>query len=309
MIRNNINNLCTVVIPTFFPDKKIFDNLRSLPENIAILIIDNSYNDNLKIKLKNFKNCQYFNIGDVGLGKTFNFALKKIKTPYVLLTQPDVVLRENCIENLIEGFVKYPDAGMVAPIVYDNGFYSDFDHYDLRYSKGKKEFFYKKIKKIQKKLPDGDFCVDAVNATTMLIKVKALKQIGGWDNNIYVYLEDIDICLRLYLRGYSIVKIKEAIVDHKGWASHFDSIKDTMNISRIWHFTWSSLYFENKFTNQSKIIKKIFSIILFSLIKLILNLLILRINKSKVNFIKLSACHAFIFNKGSYFRAKHKVLK
>lgn len=308
MLKSNIDkNLCTVVIPTFFPDQKIFDNLKSLPNNIKILIIDNSYHDDLKMKLKNFKNCQYFNIGDVGLGKTFNFALKKIKTPYVLLSQPDVVLREKCLENLLDGFIKYPNAGMVAPIVYDNGSFSDFDHYDLRYSKNKKEFFYKKIKKTPKKIPDGDFCVDAVNATTMLIKVEALKKIGGWDDNIYVYLEDIDICLRLYLEGYSIIKIKKAIVDHKGWSSHFDTIKETMNISRIWHFTWSSLYFENKFTKKSIIIKKIFLTIFISFIKLILNLIIFRINKSKINFIKISACYAFIFNKGSYFRVKHKV--
>lgn len=308
MIKNSIDNsLCTVVIPTFFPDEKIFDNLRSLPENIEILIIDNSYHDDLKNKLLDYKNCQYFNIGDVGLGKTFNFALKKIKTPYVLLTQPDVVLRENCLKRLLNGFIKYPNAGMVVPIVYDNGFYSDFDHYDLRYSKNKKEFFYKKIKEKQKKIPEGDFCVDAVNATTMLIKVEALNQIGGWDDNIYVYLEDIDICLRLYLKGFSIIKIKEAIVDHKGWSSHFNSIKETMNISRIWHFTWSSLYFENKFCKKSIIIKKIFLIILISLTKLFLNFIIFRIKKSKANFIKLSACYAFIFNKGSYFRVKHKV--
>ena len=308
MIKDNINyKLCTVVVPTFFPDDKIFDNLKSIPRDLDILIIDNSYNDSLKFKIKNYENCKYFNIGDVGLGKTFNFALKKIKTPYILLTQPDVVLRKNCIENLIFGFNKYPNAGMVAPIVYDNGIYSNFDHYDLKYSKSKKEFFYKKLKKTEKKLPDGDFCVDAVNATTMLIKVKALEDIGGWDNNIYVYLEDIDICLRLNLRGYSIIKIKDAIVDHKGWSSHFDSIKDTMNISRIWHFTWSSLYFENKFTRKSNIAKKVLSVILISLTKIILNLVLLRFKKCKVNFIKLFACYAFIFNRGSFFRVRHKV--
>ena len=135
---NNISNLCTVVLPTFFPGNEIFENLKSIPNNLKILIIDNSYTQTLKEKIIKYKNCEYFNIGDVGLGKTFNFALSKINTPYILLTQPDVILRKNCIENLIKGIEKYKNAGMVVPIVFDNKIYSKYDFYDLKYSKKKK---------------------------------------------------------------------------------------------------------------------------------------------------------------------------
>jgi len=303
---NNISDLCTVVLPTFFPGDEIFENLKSIPTNLKIIIVDNSYNQSVKEKISTYENCEYHNIGDVGLGKTFNFALSKVKTPYVLLTQPDVVLRKNCIENLIQGFEKYKNAGMVVPIVFDNKIYSKYDFYDLKYSRKKKIFFNKKSK-ITSTLPSGDFCVDAVNATTMLIKLEALKKINGWDNNYYVYLEDIDICLRLKLNDYSIIKIVEAKVDHLGWSSHFAEIKNTMNVSRIWHFTWSSLYFENKYCHKGIVLKKLFRILFFSTLKLILNLIIFRFNKVRQNIIKLSACFAFILKRGSYFRIKHKV--
>ena len=306
-MHKKIGELCTVVLPTFFPGNEIFENLESIPLDLNVLIIDNSYDDKLKYKLKKYSNCSYFNIGDVGLGKTFNFALEKVKTPYILLTQPDVILRKNCINNLIIGFDKYKNAGMAVPIVYDNNIYSKYDFYDLKYSKEKKEFLYKKKKKQINQIPSGDFCVDAVNATTMLIKVDALNKIGGWDKNIYVYLEDIDICLRLTLMGYNIIKIADAVADHKGWSSHFDEIKSTMNISRTWHFTWSSLYFESKFCRKSIVIKKTFKIITLCLVKNIFNLLLLRFNKFKINNIKLSACFAFMFKKGSYFRVNHKL--
>ena len=203
---SDISNLCTVVLPTYFPGDEIFKNLESIPIDLKVIIVDNSYDLSLKDKISKYKNCDYFNIGDVGLGKTFNFALSKIKTPYVLLTQPDVELRKNCIENLLKGFEKYKDAGMVVPIVYDKKVYSKYDFYDLKYSKNERKFNYKKNKVISK-VPSGDFCVDAVNATTMLISVEALKKIDGWDDNYYVYLEDIDICLRLTLNNYSIIKI------------------------------------------------------------------------------------------------------
>ena len=302
-------NSCTVVIPTFFPGKEIFNNLDSIPKNIEIIIIDNSNNSSLENKISHYKNCNYYNICDVGLGKSFNFALSKIKTPYMLLTQPDVILRKNCINNLILGIEKYNDAAMVVPIVYDKKFYSKYDFYDLKYSKKKKIFFSLENKKEIFTAPLGDFCVDAVNATTMLIKVDAINKINGWDDNYYVYLEDIDICLRLKLNNYSIIKIADACVDHLGWSSHFKEIEDTMNISRIWHFTWSSLYFEDKFCKKSILLKKLIKITFISLLKLLLNLIILRFSKVNQNFIKLSACAAFIFKRGSYFRVKHEMKK
>lgn len=305
---NDISNLCTVVIPTFFPGDEIFENLKSIPAIYKILVVDNSYNNSLANKISNYKNCDYYNIGDVGLGKTFNFAVSKIETPYILLTQPDVILGKNCIQNLIEGFEKYKNVGMAVPIVYDSSGYSKYDFYDLKYSKKKKEFLYKKYTDI-KSAPLGDFCVDAVNATTMLINLEAIKEINGWDNNYYVYLEDIDICLRLKLNNYSIIKVANAKVDHLGWSSHFKEIKDSMNTSRIWHFTWSSLYFESKFCRKSIIIKKLLKIISFSIFKLILNMIILRFRKVNQNLIKLSACFAFVLKRGSYFRVKHKVDK
>lgn len=302
----NNPDLCTVVIPTFFPGKELFSNINSIPQDFRIIIIDNSTNSDLKDKISQFKNCNYFNIGDVGLGKSFNFALLKVKTPYMLLTQPDVVLRNDCIKNLISGIKKYKDAAMVVPIVYDKKIYSKYDFYDLKYLKDKKEFLPISSKEILS-APLGDFCVDAVNATTMLIKIDVIKKIDGWDDNYYVYLEDIDICLRLRLNNYSIIKIANAFVDHLGWSSHFKEIEDTMNISRIWHFTWSSLYFENKYSRKNKVLKKLLQIIFISIIKIILNLVIFRFNKVRQNFIKLSACAAFILKRGSYFRVKHKV--
>lgn len=306
-MKNITNKNCTVVLPTYFPGDEILDNIKSISKDIKILVIDNSFDERLKKKISKFSNCEYFNIGDVGLGKTFNFALKKIDTDYMLLTQPDVVLRQDCLNNLILGMERYPTAGMVVPIVYDLGNYSKYDFYDLKYSKKTKKFNQDKLKNKINIKPAGDFCVDAVNATTMLIRTKTVKKIGGWDSNIYVYLEDIDICLRMYLDNYSVVKIKDAVVDHKGWSSHFSEIKDTMNITRIWHFAWSSIYFNFKFCNKLTAYSFLFNMILKSSAKLLFSLITRNKEKYKVNKTRLSACHSIAFNKGSYFRIKHKV--
>jgi GT2 family glycosyltransferase len=85
-------------------------------------------------------------------------------------------------------------------------------------------------------------------------------------------LEDIDISLRLKLNGNEIIKVRSAEVDHKGFSSHFLEIKDTMNLSRVWHFTWSSIYFKKKFCNQYVFIRSIAKVIFVALAKNIFHL-------------------------------------
>jgi len=304
---NQMSEKCTVVLPTFFPGEQIVKCIETIPKIFKIVIIDNSYDDRLIKFIKKYNNIEYHNIGDVGLGKTFNYALSIIKTELIFLTQPDVTLRNNCLENLINSTLLYPSAGILAPIVFDNGIYSKYDFYDLKYDKINKVFNNKKFKDGMNVVPSGDYSVDAINATSMLLNTNLMKTIGGWDNNIYVYLEDIDISLRLKLNGNEIIKVRSAEVDHKGFSSHFLEIKDTMNLSRVWHFTWSSIYFKKKFCNQFVFILSIAKVIFVALAKNIFHLFFFNRKKFIINNIKISACVSHILNKGSYFRSKHQV--
>ena len=304
---NQMSEKCTVVLPTFFPGEQIVKCIETVPKIFKIVIIDNSYDDRLIKFIKKYDNIEYHNIGDVGLGKTFNYALSIIKTELIFLTQPDVTLRNNCLENLVNSTLLYPSAGILAPIVFDNGIYSKYDFYDLKYNKINKVFNNKKFKAGIKVVPFGDYSVDAINATSMLLNTNLMKTIGGWDNNIYVYLEDIDISLRLKLNGNEIIKIRNAEVDHKGFSSHFLEIKATMNLSRIWHFTWSSIYFKKKFCKQYVFILSIAKVIFVAMVKNIFHLFFFNKKKFIINNIKISACVSHILNKGSYFRSKHQV--
>jgi GT2 family glycosyltransferase len=55
----------------------------------------------------------------------------------------------------------------------------------------------------------------------MLIKKDVIeKNRKGWDENIYTYHEDIDLCFRFRLAGFQIIKVSESIAYHVGFASH-----------------------------------------------------------------------------------------
>ena len=151
-------------------------------------------------------------------------------------------------------------------------------------------------------LPSGDICVEAVNSTALLVKKDIIEKIGKWDDNIYTYLEDIDICVRLRLKGYQILKIPAAKAHHIGFASHEKKNHNQHELLRNWHFCWSSIYFKKKHCEKKEFFLFFTNLFIKSLLKTFVNLVLFRINKFKINFIKLRACISFLFIKKSNFR-------
>ena len=292
----------SIAIATFYPGDIINKCLSSLPNNKEIIVIDNGDDKKLRDNLSkiNNKNIYYHNIGDVGISKSLNYAISKSSNNYVFITQPDVIISSQSIDNLIKASEKYKKAGIVSPLIFDEKNYSKYDHYDLKISKRGKVLNSKKINSLKK--PDGDICVEAINSTALLVKKDVIEKIGKWDENIYTYLEDIDMCLRLRLAGYQIIKVSNAKAYHIGFASHENINHKKHDILRNWHFCWSSIYFKNKHATKFSFLMFYVNIFFKSLFKTIIYLILFNKNKSKTNLIKLRACLSYLFLKKSSFR-------
>ncbi|MBD1152032.1 glycosyltransferase family 2 protein [Pelagibacterales bacterium SAG-MED22] len=296
----------SIVIPTFYPGSIINKCLETLPEVDDIIIVDNGHND---IELENIikktdLNIKHFKIGDVGLPKSFNFAVKKAKSKNILITQPDVTFETNTIHNLLGALNKYENVGLLAPLIYENNKYSQFDTLNLNLSKNGKLLRLKSKFKGSNIVPEGDCCVEAVNATTMLLKKNILQQINGWDENIYTYLEDLDLCLKLRRKNYQIIKISSSKVNHIGFGSHKKENASKSELSRNWHFIWSSLYFKHKYTSKLEFIFFYIKNFFKYFFKTILNGVIFKKKKTVLNFTRLKACVNFLFIKKSNYRIK-----
>ena len=298
---------CLVVIPTFYPGNKIVNCLNSIPKDCAIAIIDNGDDLELEEIIKKFpRKILHFKIGDVGLPKSFNFALNISDKNYIFITQPDVILEKNCIENLLIAASRYKKAGILSPLFYEGGDYSFYDFYDLKFNKT--NFKLKKFKKIKsrKLIPIGDFCVEAVNSTAILVKKDVLLKIGKWDEKIYTYLEDLDLSLRIRFAGHEIIKVYNSKVSHSGFQSHKDNNKEIMNISRNWHFCWSSMYFKKKHSVKS-VFFFYFMITFFKYLFKSLTYFLLFNNKKFIqSSTRLKACLSFMLLKDSHFRPNIK---
>ncbi len=55
-------------------------------------------------------------------------------------TQPDVILKDNCLDYLIQAAIKYPEAGVLSPTIYhDEKYILDGDFKPLSINKSKKK--------------------------------------------------------------------------------------------------------------------------------------------------------------------------
>lgn len=307
---NNILNNVTVVITTFLSGENLEKCLQNIPKYFQKLIIDNANEKNKKDYFeKKFENLTYYlSSENLGVPRSYSLANKLVKTKYMFNTQPDVIIKKNCIENLMKKLSTYKNAIILSPTIFHNGNYhvdGDFKILKIRNSKfyNVKNFFFNSV---HKEPPHGDFSVEAVTGTAMLIDRDKLMTINDWDKNIFNYFEDMDLCLRSRLKGYEIIKIRDAEVDHDAFSSHTREFENELDFSRNWHYSWSRVYFKKKHESYINAIYWGFWQCIKSTTKYFIYFLINK-KKSTIHYAKLSGYLNAILNRQSSFRPKIKI--
>jgi GT2 family glycosyltransferase len=308
----NYNDLCTVFIVTYYSQNRIKSCLDSIPSKYNVIIFDNSGQSNCKKEIENaYPNTKYIvSKANLGIPRAYNFGLNIINTEYMFTTQPDVVLESNCLDNLMEAAIKYPTAGIFSPITYHAKKYIlDGDHKTLNIDKKKKRIIFNEKNmntEIYKKIPEGDFCVDGVTGTAMLIKRSFLKKIGGWDRNIFSYWEDMDICARMRLDNHAVIKVFKARLNHAGFSSHDESIHSSIDYFRNWHYMWSSYYIRKKYRQYTSTLLFALKEFFLHTFKIIVYSIFFKKNKIITSKAKIDGLINSILNNNSFYRIKNK---
>ena len=80
----------------------------------------------------------------------------------------------------------------------------------------------------------------------MFLNLNQFKEIGFFDENFFIYFEEIDLCKRFIKKNKKILLDTNIKINHLGGTSHDVSINFEMEKSRNWHWMWSSFYFHKK---------------------------------------------------------------
>jgi len=273
----------TIVIASFKSEKKIKNCLNSIDKQAKVLVIENSNNLSFKENLeKEFSNVECVLAGtNIGYGSANNIGLKKVKTKYALILNPDATLHSSALENFIEATKKIYDFAVMAPYIQE-----EKDKFDKNYLKN--------ISPVQ---------VDNVKGFAMFLNISEFKEVGFFDENFFFYFEEIDLCKRLISHGKKIYLVPEIKIDHGGGASHDQSINVEMELSRNWHWMWSTFNYHKKykgfFVSFFIILPKMSS----AIIKVLIYTLIFN-KKKKIYYQRLSGLINAIMGKSSWYRPK-----
>ena len=218
---------------------------------------------------------------NLGYAKGNNFGLSKVKSKYALILNPDTTIFSETIQNFLITANKIKDFAIIGPAKQNE--YSD------------KEDFEKK---------DEVFQVDKLKGFAMFLNLEQFNDVGFFDSNFFIYLEEIDLCKRLRQRNKKIYLDKNIKINHLGGSSHNKKIDFEMELSRNWHWMWSTFYFNKKHYGFFISLIKVSGKFLSSFFKMIFYTLIFNRKKRKIYFQRFSGLLNSITGKKSWYRPK-----
>ncbi|MCD4847676.1 MAG: glycosyltransferase family 2 protein [Candidatus Aegiribacteria sp.] len=244
-----MNKNITVVIVTWNSSAllpKLAETLNELKPICDVVVSDNSSTDKTCEVLKEtlpwvtvLKNRE-----NGGFGYGNNRALEICETPFVLFLNTDARISVSSLEALLEILERNKSAAAVQPLIrlwgwplvtlsagtsmteFARGYDYDFMHFQPS--------------------PRCEIIeVPAVTAAVSLFRKEALQEAGGFDERIFMYFEDTDLCLRLRERGYKFLLAQSVEAEHIMGGS------SSRGIAEKWELE-SSAYLARKYLGGEK---------------------------------------------------------
>ena len=244
----------TIVITSFRSDIMIKNCLNSIDRQCKVILVENSNNLQLKNSIEiEFSNVECILTGEnLGYGKANNIGLKKVKTKYALILNPDTTIYSSTLENFFKTAKLIPDFAIIGPLIKEKN--NENNKIDLKNS--------------------SPILVNNVKGFAMFLNLSEFKDIGFFDESFFIYFEEIDLCKRLVENHKKIYLAPSIKIDHKGGQSHDKSVNKAIELSRNWHWMWSTFYYHKKYKGFfislliifPKLISAIFRVLLYSLV-------------------------------------------
>jgi GT2 family glycosyltransferase len=207
--------LVSVVIPTLSADSRLRECVESLGRqtrrDFEVIVVDNSAQGVVRRTgaapgarvLENSRNA--------GFGTAINQGLRASSAPFVATLNDDAVACPRWLEVLLQAIERRPDAGMCASQVRFFG-EERLDSAGMLVARDGTS------KQRGHGRPPADFPVPEEtlfpSGSAALYRRAMLEEIGGFDDDFFLYCEDTDLGLRARWAGWKCLYVPEAVVDH-----------------------------------------------------------------------------------------------
>jgi GT2 family glycosyltransferase len=226
--------LVSVVIVTYYSEDDILECLRSISRcrmPLETIVVDNASQDATVERLRAAEaliDALTCNAHNVGFAKAVNQGIRQAQGEYILVLNPDAVLRPGAIEQAADALGMSPDAGVAGALLLNA---------DGTEQPGGRRFIPTPGRALARviglhrlfpgrawaqgfvlnadPLPATTSEVEATSGAFMLVRRAAIEQVGGLDEGYFMHCEDLDWCVRMRAHGWRVLFVPGARVVHK----------------------------------------------------------------------------------------------
>lgn len=202
----------------------------TLPEESEIILTINTAEDETYLsQAKNLPITVIRNSELFGFGENHNRAFKHAKGKFFIIINPDIRINRTPFDSLSKTFTH--EIGACAPVVLSPK--GDIEDSARRFPTAISlfnRFIFKRKNRIDYPLRNSNSQeVDWTAGMFIMFDSAAFRCVDGFDSRYFMYMEDVDICRRLKLKGYKIIITPDAQVIHDAQRAS----------SKNWqHFKW-----------------------------------------------------------------------
>ena len=279
---NNFEKNITFVIVSFKSSHIIEKCIQSINSNIKIIVVENSDNVVVKKFLENkFSNVEVIiTKQNLGYGKGNNFGISKVKTQYAFILNPDAILEKNCLSELSKAQINLKDDfTILAPNLSNNyGYFSS----------------------PKNNLQNEILEVDYVKGFAILINLKKINFDKIFDENFFLFLEEIDLCKRIKNLGGKIFVALNSKIQHSGKQASEYSLN--VELCRNWHWMWSLFHYNYKHFGVLVAYKATISKLFSSIFKLFIALVFFNKKQFLIHYYRLNGLFNAFLKKPAWLR-------
>ncbi|MGH2724451.1 MAG: glycosyltransferase family 2 protein [Actinomycetota bacterium] len=212
--------------------------------SVEVVVVDNASRDgSATAAARRFPDIRVIgNEDNRGLSAALNQGIRGTRAPFVLLLNPDAEVVGGTLEGLLKVARDHPRAGAVGPLIRnpDGTVYPSGRRFPSvgqavghallgpfrpgnRFSRAYRMDDWDRTSERQ---------VDWVSLACMLVPRAAFEQVGLFDEDFFLYAEELDFCTRLGAAGWTVLFTPELEVVHEGGVSTGRSWRMTMEHSR-----------------------------------------------------------------------------
>jgi GT2 family glycosyltransferase len=236
------------VVVTYNSDAVLAGCLASVPQGQPIVVVDNASRDRSVEVARSFGAQVISNPKNLGFGAACNQGAKCLSTSHVFFLNPDATLTRTSLDELEKAIQRFPEAGGFGPAVKIHGQTRSFRDKSYIQDQGSRY------------IPDleapRDYTeVDYIDGAALVCDRQLFLDLGGFDESLFLYYEDDDLCYRMRLQNKALIYVPQAVVMH--WKKSSSGNEFKLQYIRAWHETNSRMKLNRKYaigidTNREK---------------------------------------------------------